>query len=169
LSFDNWIFWVGFIFIILGPIIFKWLRKREANSSSNVPNEAPVKWRKSDISENRTPFWGWAGASSKGFLRISSDGIYCADFSIPFTKINKATVYSPRDHPFGKGSYSILRIETSDTVYDFSISPYRLEKIKLPVEIVHEETEIVPKVYSKLILPSVIFIIIIIMLVIRLF
>ena len=130
MSFDNWIPWLVPIFLIFAPLILKWYRKREANISSSLSNEAPVRWRKFDISKNIKPFFGWAGASAKAFLQISSDGIYCADFSIPFIRIKKATVYSPTDHPFRKGSYSILRLETSDTVYDFSISPYRLEKMK---------------------------------------
>ena len=146
MSFENWIPWLSFIILIFGPFIFKWYRKREANSSTSLPNEALVRWRQFDISKNKQPFSGWAGASTKALLRMSSDGIYCADISIPFTKIKKATAYSPTDHPFGKSSNLILRIETRDMVYDFSISPYRLDKMKLPFEITYEGAQIVPKI-----------------------
>ena len=135
MSFETLIPWLLPVFLILGPVIFKWYQKRELNSTTNLPNEAPVRWRQLDISKNKQPFSGWAGSSNKAFLRISSDGIYCADISIPFSKIKKATAYSPTDHPFGKNSYAILRIETKDILYDFNISYYRLAKMELPFEV----------------------------------
>ncbi len=143
-----------FAVIIIGPFIIKWFRKREAYSSANLSNEIPVRWRKFDTSKNKQPYSGWIGSSSRSVMRITSDGIYCDHIAIPFSKIKKAIVYSPGDHPFIKESAnSIMRIETGDTIYDFAVSPYRLTKMELPFELKHEPSHIVPKAFTKVLFP----------------
>ena len=141
MQFDRWIPWLIPLFLIVGPIIFKWWRKREANDPSIIPNEAPVKWRKLNKSKKIRPFAGWTILKTSTF-RITSDGIYCNGTAIPVNSIEKAIVYSLKDHPFGKGLSSILRIETNDDIYDFSISPFRLEKMELPFDVVKEEKKL---------------------------
>ena len=159
MSFENWIHWLLLLSLTCVPFIIQWYKKTEANRSSNLQNEAPVKWRQFDLLQVKQPFSDWIGASSKGILSVTSDGIYCADISIPLIKIRKATVYSPVNHLLGKASHSILRLETHDTIYDFSISPYRLEKMKWPFELIYEDTLIVSGMFSKIMLTLIILLI----------
>ena len=164
MEFEKWIPWVIPLLLIFGPIFFKWWRKREAKDPAIIPNEAPVKWRKLDKSQNIRPFSGWTISKTSTF-RITSDGIYCNGTAIPVNRIGKAIVYSLKDHPFGKGLSSVLRVETDDDIYDFSISPYRLEKIELPFSVNEEEAEIIPKLYSRLMIIAFIVIVIAVILV----
>ena len=167
MQFEKWIPWLIPLLLIFGPIFFKWWRKREAKDPSISPNEALVKWRKIDKSKYIRPFSGWAISRTSTF-RITSDGIYCDGTAIPVNRIAKAIVYSSKDHPFGKGLSSILRIETDEDIYDFSISPYRLEKMELPFNVNEEEAEIIPKLYSRLMIIALIIIVIVAILIKRL-
>lgn len=164
MQFERWFPWLLPLFLIFGPVILKWWRKREADDPSNIPNEAPVKWRKLDKSKNIRPFSAWTISKTSTF-RITSDGIYCNGTAIPVNSIEKATIYSLKDHPFGKGLSSILRVKTNDDIYDFNISPFRLEKIELPFDVAKEETEIIPKFYSRLMIIAFIIIVLVALLI----
>ena len=166
MQFDKLIPWLIPIFLIVGPIIFTWLRKREANTSTTLPNEAPVKWRQLNKSEDKPPFIGWA-SSKRSTLRITSDGIYCNGTAISLNAIEKAIIYSPKDQPLWQGLSSVLRIVTDEGIHDFSISPFRLEKMELPFEVIKEEAKAMPKIYSRLLFIAFIIIIIITVLINR--
>jgi hypothetical protein len=148
LRFEELVAWLIPLLMILAPIIIKWWSKREANDPFVHPNEARVKWRKFNKSKKIRPFSGWP-ISKTSTLRVTSDGIYCNGTAISLDSIENATVYYLKDHPFGKGLSSILRIETNDDIFDFSIAVFRLEKMELPFDVTKEETEIIPKLYSR--------------------
>ena len=139
--------------------------KREADRSTELPNEASIYWRKLDLSSKTLPFSGWA-VSKRNLLRITSDGIYCGETTIQIKDIEKAVIFSPTDSPLGKGSQRILRITTDHALYDINISPFKLEKMDLPFETENSATELVPKKYSRLIFPTL-FIILILMILIN--
>ena len=158
LRFEELVAWLIPLLMILAPIIIKWWSKREANDPFVHPNEARVKWRKFNKSKKIRPFSGWP-ISKTSTLRVTSDGIYCNGTVIEVSSIENAIVYNLKDHSFGKGLSSILRIETNDDIYDFSISTFRLEKMELPFDVAKEETEIIPKLYSTIMV--IVFIIIV--------
>jgi hypothetical protein len=80
---------------------------------------------------------------------VTSDGIYCNDTAIAVSSIENAIIFNLKHHTFGKGLSSILRVETNDDIYDFSVPTFRLEKMKLPFDVAKEETEIISRLFSR--------------------
>lgn len=148
LQFEIWVSWLIPLLMILAPIIIKWWSKREANDPFIIPNEVRVKWRRLTKSTKFRPFSGWP-ISKTSTLRVTSDGIYCNGTVITLDSIENATVYYSKDHPFGMNLSSVLRIETNDDIYDFSIPIFRLEKMELPFDVVKEEAQAIPKLSSR--------------------
>ncbi len=151
--------------IFVGPLVLRWVQKRVAMKATAFPHQARVKWRKLDIGTNTRPFSNWIGTYS-GIFRVTTDGIYCDSIIIPRSEVKRAVIYSPSDHPCGSGFLSVLRITTQDAIYDFSISPYNLEKMEMPFEVENAEDEIIPRIYRRTI-PILLFIVVLVILAVR--
>lgn len=159
-----WIELAAVLLFICAPFVLRWHLRRTAKSSTNVPNEAPAKWRKLEIDTDVAPLWGWFGAPS-GRFRSAQDAIYCDGLAIPITEIVTAVIFTPADFPLGTGFTSVLRITTSSAVYDFSISRARLDTIDLPFQVTTARSEFIPKLYRRLLLLALVVIFLLIVIV----
>ena len=80
--------------------------------------------------------------------------------SIPFKEMKKVILFKLNDS-IAKEFSSVLRLETDYLSYDISISPYQIENLNLPFEIITEKTDLIPKIYKYLLWVIIIIIIVI--------
>ena len=105
--------------------------------------------RKLSLSDNQTPFWGWKRSENQGLLQVKPDGLECDPYWIPFSAISSATLHEPKDLPFSFG-WRVLRIKTSDAIYDISGNHLNPETLALPFQVGMVKSGILPKTHVVL-------------------
>ena len=141
--FEFWLQVAAIIFLFVTPLILKRINKRKVTSNVGDLNEVQVKYREFDPSENIQPFSKLL-LLKKGTLRITQREVYCDHISISVKDISKAICYQPTESSY-KDSISILRLNTKYRIYDFSISPFALEVMKMPFDLISEEASFISK------------------------
>lgn len=109
-----------------------------------------MKARRLNRSDPPAPFWAWWKDARSGMFHTTMTGIECGGFSVPYSKIQKAVLYSPADGPPIPSLYGfVLRLTTGEATYDFSIPSGVWKTLKLPFPINREKVPVLPRFIKR--------------------
>ena len=128
----------------------------------NLEKDVQVKARLIDHPQKQNPL-KWARKETRnGRLRFTDNSIQFEEWNIPFSKINKAIIYTPEENFIAP--VTILRIYTDPKTYEFSAMRFKIPDLQFPVPIQKKIVPVLTKRQNRWTYSFIIFVTLIIIL-----
>gem|GEM_PF-3073194 len=104
-----------------------------------------AKVRRLEMTNERSPLWGWEPLAPFTVLTVSSDTIEFPPYSVPARSVQSAVAYSVKLPGLGRIPWTItLRLRTQDGIYDLLLDAKALRSLQFPFPIRHAEAQMFP-------------------------